>query len=209
MTVLKNGAFVVFEGVDGVGKTTALNKTAEALRMQGYEVVVCGTECDDFTRSISSALGAKATANKDHLTQTLLFTAHRRYLLNEWVKPALKRNAVVLMDRYIASTHVYQHKCPWIDEMHRDYCDDIVPDLTLVLTAPLETVIHRVQLRGAMDHFDSIQKETIQSRAERLLKWAYDKGQQYKVEFISADTDREELSNRVLKRIEILLEFKR
>lgn len=101
--------FITFEGGDGSGKTTQVRKLAEYLEMQGIEVVT--------TREPGGSIGAEEiralllSGDVDRWSaesELLLFTAARRDHLEKTVWPALKRGAVVLSDRYVDSTRVYQ-----------------------------------------------------------------------------------------------------
>lgn len=101
--------FITFEGGDGSGKTTQVRKLAEYLEMQGIEVVT--------TREPGGSIGAEEiralllSGDVDRWSaesELLLFTAARRDHLEKTVWPALRRGAVVISDRYVDSTRVYQ-----------------------------------------------------------------------------------------------------
>ena len=147
------GLFVVLEGGEGVGKTTQWSRLASALRDGGHDVVALrepgGTPAGDVLRGVlldpASDLGAESEA--------LLFAASRAQLVRAVIKPALARGAVVLTDRFLLSTYVYQGA-------GRGLCMDqlravnafatggLTPDATLLLTMPLEAAMARVEARG-------------------------------------------------------------
>ncbi|RRH73576.1 dTMP kinase [Falsigemmobacter faecalis] len=103
------GLFISFEGIDGSGKSTQARLLAETLRGEGHEVVL--------TREPGGSPGAEEIrrlvleGDADRWspeTELLLFTAARRDHLERTIRPALARGALVICDRYVDSTRVYQ-----------------------------------------------------------------------------------------------------
>ena len=103
------GVFLTFEGIDGSGKSTQARRLAEALRARGREVLL--------TREPGGAPGAEDIRNLlvtgapgrwSPESELLLFTAARRDHLERTIGPALARGAVVICDRFVDSTRVYQ-----------------------------------------------------------------------------------------------------
>lgn len=133
------GTFIVFEGGEGAGKSTQVERLREALRAAGHEVVVTrepgGTEIGERIREIlldtaSDGMSARAEA--------LLFAAARAQHVEEVIEPALERGAVVLSDRYVGSSIVYQGAGrelgeDRIEELNRWGTHDVVPDLVILL----------------------------------------------------------------------------
>jgi dTMP kinase len=103
------GAFITFEGPDGAGKTSQARLLAESLRARGLEVILTrepgGTEIGDQIRAVLHDL--KNTAMHPR-TEVLLFSASRAQHVEEKIRPALERGAVVISDRYYHSTLAYQ-----------------------------------------------------------------------------------------------------
>ena len=103
-----SGSFVAFEGVDGAGKSTQIQRLATVLESQGLEVLVVrepgGTEVGEEVRQILLESETPLRAE----TQLMLFLASRVQLFEERIAPALERGAVVLSDRYHLSSMVYQ-----------------------------------------------------------------------------------------------------
>ncbi|MGE0742932.1 MAG: dTMP kinase [Hyphomonadaceae bacterium] len=134
----KSGRFITLEGGEGTGKSTLARGLADAMRARGRDVVV--------TREPGGAPGADAirallvTGDANRWTaheEALLFAAARLNHLNHTIRPALKRGAVVICDRYFDSTRAYQvggsDLDPAIlDELNAQIGADY-PDITLIL----------------------------------------------------------------------------
>ena len=103
------GVFITFEGGDGSGKTTHINFRARALRAQGREVVCLrepgGTPVGEQLRDIVLNPDNAAICDRAEL---LLYEAARAQLVDEVIRPALERGAIVLCDRFYDSTTAYQ-----------------------------------------------------------------------------------------------------
>ena len=103
------GAFVVFEGGDGAGKSTQCRLLADALRARGHEVVVTrepgGTPIGEAIREVLLGAGSDGMAAR---TEALLFAAARAEHAAALIRPAVARGAVVISDRYLDSSVAYQ-----------------------------------------------------------------------------------------------------
>ena len=155
---MARGFFITFEGPDGSGKTTQLRQLATALDQLGHRVVTLrnpgSTPLGDRIRSIlldsraESALGPIAP-----LTEMALMFADRAQSLEQVVVPALREGAVVLCDRYTDSSEAYQGAgrrlgADRILAMHAAVCNNIQPDLTILLLPPLEAALLRARRRN-------------------------------------------------------------
>lgn len=147
------GHFIAIEGPDGVGKTTALQGLAEQLRAETGREVLCirepgGTELSERVRDVLVRHGGG-----DGVVDLLLFSAARRQLLLEKVRPALERGAIVLSDRFILSTYAYQGGGMGVPDetisiISEIATDGTVPDLTLLLHLDEEERKRRMADRG-------------------------------------------------------------
>ena len=156
----KTGRFISFEGGEGVGKSTQIRRLAAALGEAGVETVTTrepgGTEGAEAIR----ALVTEGAADRwSPLTETLLFIAARQDHVERLVRPALKRGAWVLSDRFMDSTRVYQGVAgtlglEMIDGLHRRIFGDMKPDLTLLLDLPVDIGLARRRGGGDVNRFD-------------------------------------------------------
>jgi len=146
--------FITFEGPDGSGKTLQISLLAEFLRKKNYVVFTTrepgGTDIGDQVRDI--LMNMKNTAMHPR-TETLLFCAARAQIVEEKIKPHLKKGDIVLLDRYADSTIAYQgygHQND-LHSIHKllDFATGgLKPDLTLLLDIDPEKGLRRRQISG-------------------------------------------------------------
>ncbi|MDK9699445.1 MAG: dTMP kinase [bacterium] len=106
---MSNGLFIVFEGIDGSGKTTQIELLRDHLRNLSIEPLLVrepgGTDIGEQVREI--LLSHKSTGMHP-ITEMLLFCSARAQLVTEQILPALAQGRVVIADRYRISTEIYQ-----------------------------------------------------------------------------------------------------
>ncbi|MEA3247610.1 MAG: dTMP kinase [Gemmatimonadota bacterium] len=153
------GRLVVFEGVEGAGKSTQLAALAARLGRAG---VPCrtwrepgGTPAGDRIR----AMLLDPAVTMDARTEALLFMASRAELLARDVQPALAAGTVVLLDRYFLSTYAYQVAGRGLPEAeivaaNRAATAGLVPDLTILVAVPAAVGLARAAARGATDRME-------------------------------------------------------
>jgi dTMP kinase len=133
------GLFIVFEGGDGVGKTTQGALLAEYLRGAGHEVVVTREPGDTPAGAvIRRLLLDPATGDLDPRAEALLYAADKAQHLAQVVRPALERGAMVVCDRYVDSMLAYQGAGRVLDVAEVAAIADwatrgLHPDLTVLL----------------------------------------------------------------------------
>ena len=158
------GFFISFEGPEGGGKSTQIQRLAAALAEQGYVVWTTrepgGTRVGETIRPM--LLGQRQAANLSGWTEALLFTAARAQLVSEVIRPRIQRGELVLCDRFSDSTLAYQGYGRGLDldalrRLQSEATGGLVPDLTLLLDLPVEAGLARIP-RRAQDRLD---RETI------------------------------------------------
>lgn len=160
----KKGLFLVFEGIDGSGKTSQLKRTKEYLEANGYDVLTTrepgGTPISEKIRGL---LLDPLNGEMDDRCELLLYGAARAQHLAEVILPAMKNGKAVLCDRFSLSTAAYQGygrgiSLELLDAVHSVAAFDVKPDLTLVVDVPVEVSAYRVAVsRG--EPKDRLEKE--------------------------------------------------
>lgn len=160
----RKGRFVTFEGGEGAGKSSQVAHLAERLRGRGLGVVVTrepggspGAEC------VRHVLLAGAGEVFGPLAEACLFAAARADHVDVTIRPALKRGAWVVCDRFYDSARVYQGGGGVDPEMLRlleDVAvDEVRPDLTVLLDVPVEVGLARAGLRRGESDADRFERE--------------------------------------------------
>jgi dTMP kinase len=135
------GKFLSMEGMDGAGKSTQIQLLSHWLAEQGHRVVLCrdpgGTAISEEIRQILLTTSAPV----DMRTEMLLYMAARAQLVAEIIKPAIDRNEVVICDRFLLSTVVYQGHAGGLDpamiwRVGAEGTGGLLPDWTGVLDLP-------------------------------------------------------------------------
>lgn len=161
------GKLISFEGSEGSGKSTQIARLAEHVQKIGREVLATrepgGTEIGEQIRNIivHNSKGDEMCPE----TELLLFTAARAQLVREVIAPALKRGAIVLSDRFLDSSTVYQgiarNLAPGpVNEINRFAVGSVMPDLTIVIDVPTDVSLARIRQR-ASDLPDRMERENI------------------------------------------------
>lgn len=148
------GLLVTFEGGEGSGKSTQIERLAEFLRAEGHEVVAARepgtTEVGEAVREI---LLRTAPEHLSAEAELALFLAARAELVAEVVRPALESGAVVLLDRYGDSSVAYQGYGRGLDpgrvaELNAFVTRGLAPDLTVLIDVPVEASAARSRARA-------------------------------------------------------------
>jgi dTMP kinase len=150
----KRGIFITFEGLDGCGKSTQLERLAAELRSEGIEVLTTrepgGTAIGERIRSI---LLDSATSGLTPMAELALMFASRAQQLEELIVPTLERGAWVLCDRFTDSSEAYQGGgrelgSQAVLDLHRVVCRNVWPDLTVLMDSEVEASVARARRRN-------------------------------------------------------------
>lgn len=167
MSKKKKGILISFEGPEGSGKSTQIERLVPKLEKLGYEIIVTrepgGTEIGEEIRHL--LIHSSKNSEMCPETELLLFAASRAQLVREVMLPGLEDGKIVLCDRYLDSTTVYQGAARQVSadpvSMINEFAiGEVVPDLTIVLDVPAEMSMARVRHR-ASDLPDRMERENI------------------------------------------------
>ncbi len=177
-----SGYFITFEGGEGVGKTVQISLLAEYLSHKGYDVVT--------TREPGGTAGAEAIRHillsgkiqqYGPLIEAVLFTAARVDHVTEVIAPSLQKGKIVLCDRFIDSTRVYQGlndtvSSSLLSVLECIALNGILPHLTFLLDMPAMCGMKRANLRRKktekIDYFEKDQLEIQEQRRQAFLQLA-------------------------------------
>ena len=167
------GLFITFEGGEGAGKSTQIARLADHLRASGDDVLV--------TREPGGSPGAEAVRHVilsgaaepfGPAMEALLFAAARNDHVEQVIRQALNAGRMVLCDRYIDSSRVYQgvtgNLAPdLMRAIERTAINGLMPDMTIILDLPAEIGLQRAHARRGAGTADRFEKETIDLHRKR------------------------------------------
>ena len=197
---MRRGFFITFEGLDGSGKTTQLRRLTTTLEALGHTVVTLrqpgGTALGDRIRGIlldsrsESSIGSIAP-----LAELALMFADRAQAIAEVIEPALAQGHIVLSDRYTDSSEAYQGAGRGLGSnrvlaVHQAICNNLQPDLTLLLLPDLAACLQRARRRNSRH---AQQHGTDENRFEREGDAFYERIYHAYVTIAARDTTRVEV----------------
>lgn len=204
------GKLIVFEGPDGSGKTTILKKVNEKLTDEGYKLTLVrepgGT---DISEKIREIIIDNDNINMAAKTESLLFAASRAQLVEEKLRPALANGEIILCDRFVLSSLLYQGvgRGLGVDEVKaiNDFAiGDIKPNLTIFFNIDYKTALVRKRANFSADRLENEDFDF----HKRIFDAYINIADRYKDDIKQVDATRsiEEVSTDVLKLIKDLLE---
>ncbi|MCW1406822.1 dTMP kinase [Rhizobium sp. 1AS11] len=167
------GLFVTFEGGEGAGKSTQIRRLAEALKGEGHDVLMTrepgGSPGAEAVRHVLLSGAAEAFGTR---MEAILFAAARNDHVEEVIRPALAAGKVVLCDRFMDSSRVYQGitgnlEPDFIETLQRIAINGVMPDCTVILDIPAKVGLERAQKRAAADALDRFEKERLETHEKR------------------------------------------
>ena len=201
------GIFVVFEGVDGSGKSTQSKALEQRIASAGGAVALVhepgGTPIAERIRQL-----LKGGHEVDPLVELLLFSAARASLVPSVVRPALERGSTVVCDRYIYSTLAYQGygrgmELATVRELNDLATGGLVPDLVVLLDLPPEHGLQRIAERP-LDRIEREANEFHRRVREGYLDLASSDAQRWLV--LDATLPADDLSEAVWSRVSEMLD---
>jgi dTMP kinase len=201
----KRGVFITFEGAEGAGKSSQIALLEKRLKKARREVVVTrepgGTPGAEIIRHV--VLGGHAEALGPHM-EAILFSAARADHIEFVIAPALKEEKIVLCDRFIDSTRVYQGisgkvGMEFLTDLEDVVCEYAWPDLTILLDLdPVEGMKRADARRAKSEAPDRFEKEGLKEQKKRraaFLKIA--KAEPKRFAIINAHGTMAEVSDRI------------
>ena len=202
---LPNGLFIVFEGIDGTGKSTQINLLADELKESGYSVVTTYEPTNGpYGQKIRELFVNRSTVS--HEEELELFMADRRQHVKNVIAPALAKGQVVLSDRYYLSTAAYQgaNGLDPDDILARNKTFAPIPDLALILEIEPALGIHRIQ-EHRQESPNTFEEESNLHRVAAIFKSM----QEEYIRRIDASTTVEAVHQQVMQEVKKVLSQKK
>ncbi len=204
---MDRGLFITFEGPDGSGKTTQIERLRSFIEEKGYNAVLTrepgGTAISEKIREI---ILDKNNIEMDYMTEALLYAASRAQHVAQVIKPALESGRAVICDRFMDSSIVYQGYGRKLGDCVRIINEFAVrgclPDITFLLKVDPEVGKGRIKA----DEQDRLEMEKLDYH--RAVYKAYEElEQQYPERIIAIKADRsiDEISEEIQKHIDGIL----
>lgn len=203
--------FIVIEGLEGAGKSTAVNVIKKFLNNNGItEIVQCrepgGTKLGETIRDLVKS--NRSNEKIDCRTELLLMYASRIQLVENVIKPALEEGKTVICDRFYYSTYAYQGggreiNLDIIDSIHKASLGDFKPDLTIYMDIAPEIGLKRAAGRGELDRFELEKIEFFEKTRKMYLKQAEDSPEVVTVDASQTQEDVAEQVRQILSEREL------
>ena len=182
----KKPFFIVFEGVEGCGKSFQSLKLFNYLKKKKIKTLITrepgGTKSAELIRSLilKDYFNKSSKEKFDKYTDTLLYLAARNEHVKNKIRPALKKKFVVICDRFIDSTLAYQVygknvKLTFIDNIHQTILGNLKPNLTFVLKVSHKSSKKRLKKRKTKNRYDNFSKSFYDKAQKAFIKIAKNK----------------------------------
>ncbi len=200
MRTTRNGAFIVFEGIDGSGKSTQMRRLADSLRKATYAVVETREPTEGpYGRKIRALYRDRTSVTPEEEIE--LFINDRRQHIEEIIEPALSSGKIVLCDRYFFSTAAYQGAAGCDPEeilARHEFAP--VPDLVIIIEIDPRLSISRItEQRGdTLNDFEQLESLKKVDSIFKQMNLPY-------IERIDGSTSEDEVHQKVMSLVDTVL----
>ena len=194
----KKPFFIVFEGIEGCGKSFQSKKLFKRLKKNKIDAILTrepgGTKSSELIRNLilKDYFTKKSKDKFDKYTDTLLYLAARNEHLINKIKPALKKKKIIICDRFIDSTLAYQVygkkvDINFINNIHKKILGNLKPNIVFVLKVSEKSSRARLKKRKTKNRYDNFSKSFYSKAQKSFLKIAKNKKNYYVLESSSND----------------------
>ena len=198
----KKPFFIVFEGVEGCGKSFQSRKLYNKLKKHKIQTILTrepgGTKSAELIRNLILKDYFNKSKNEkfSKYTDTLLYLAARNEHVTSKIKPALKQKKVVICDRFVDSTKAYQVygkqiSLNFINQIHKYILNGVKPNLTFVLKVSSKTSRKRLLRRRSKNRYDNFSQSFYDKVQKSFLKLAKNKKNYFILNSSKNDTNLE------------------
>jgi len=170
--------FIVFEGIEGTGKSFQINKLSKNLKKKKLSVIKTREPGGSYTaEKIRKLIFGKSSKDFDKLTDFYLMLAARNEHIKKTILKAKKEKKIVLCDRFKDSTFAYQVVGKKINKKLNLFNEKFIlkglkPDLTIVLISNFKTIFSRINKRKYKNKFDKLDKVFFRKVQNSFIKLA-------------------------------------
>ena len=208
----KKSLFIVFEGVEGCGKSFQSKKLYNSLKKNKINSILTrepgGTKSAELIRSLilKDYFNNSKKDKFDKYTDTLLYLAARNEHVINKIKPALKKKMVVICDRFTDSTLAYQVygkkvNFSFINNIHKKILDGLKPNITFILKVSSNVSKKRLLMRKSSNRYDNFPQTFYNKAQKSFLKIAKRKKNYF---ILNSSENNSLLEKKILK---IVLEY--
>ena len=194
----KKPFFIVFEGIEGCGKSYQSKKLFKKLKKNKIDTILTrepgGTKSSELIRNLilKDYFSENSKEKFDKYTDTLLYLAARNEHIINKIKPALKKKKVVICDRFIDSTLAYQVygkkvDLNFINNIHKKILGNLKPNLVFVLKVSEKSSRARLRKRKTKNRYDNFAKSFYAKAQKSFIKIAKNKKNYFILESSSND----------------------
>ena len=210
----KKPFFIVFEGIEGCGKSYQSKKLFKKLKKKNIDTIITrepgGTKSSELIRNLilKDYFIKNNTEKFDKYTDTLLYLAARNEHVKNKIKPALLKKKVVICDRFIDSTIAYQVygkkvDLNFINNIHKKILNGLKPDIVFVLKVSQSTSRKRLKKRKTKNRYDNFAQSFYTKAQNTFIKLANKRKNYFVIDSSSDDSFLEKkiynIVNRYLK----------
>ncbi len=169
--------FITFEGIDGSGKTTQINRLANYFNNLKKPTLVTSepVKYNDMTEAIYNII--KQNSDSTPICDLLLIYTLRNLHVENIIKPAIKQGKTIICDRYIDSSIAYyareidkyQEALEAVLMLHKISADNLMPDFTFLFDLPADLASKRIAKRKGIDKFDNMEVDKMEQIRQVFL----------------------------------------
>ncbi len=194
----KKPFFIVFEGVEGCGKSFQSKKLFNKLKKKKIETILTrepgGTKSSELIRNLilKDYFNRNTNDKFDKYTDTLLYLAARNEHIKNKIKPALEKKKIVICDRFTDSTLAYQVYGKKVDigfitNIHKKILEGIKPNIVFILKVSIKSSKNRLKKRKSKNRYDNFSQSFYSKAQKSFLKIAKNKKNYFVLESSSND----------------------
>jgi len=210
----RKSLFITFEGIEGSGKSFQSKKLYKNLKKKKITPILTrepgGTRSAEKIRDVilKDYFHPESKEKFSKYTDTLLYLAARNEHIENKIRPALKKNKVIICDRFVDSTSAYQIygkgvNKSFIDTIHKHILKGLKPDLTFILTSKISKAMKRLHKRKKKNRYDKFSKNFYEKVQKAFIKIAKSNSKRYIV--LDNSEDSSEIEQIIFKKVYNLL----